>query len=167
MQNLTKIKQATIADIPTIQAIAEQTWRPTYGEILTEEQTLFMLDMMYSTASLTKQFETNSFILIGDDTQWLGYAGFEPKNGQVMKLHKIYLLPQTQGKGLGKALIEEVVKITQEKGLSIIELNVNRNNKAIGFYQKNGFQIVDEVDINIGNGYWMNDFVMHKVIEQA
>jgi ribosomal protein S18 acetylase RimI-like enzyme len=39
-------------------------------------------------------------------------------------------------------------------------LNVNRNNKALGFYQKFGFVILREEDIDIGNGYFMNDYIM-------
>ncbi len=160
MQNLIKLKEATTEDIPLIQTIAEQTWRPTYGHILTEEQTLFMLDMMYSSESLTRQFETNTFIFAYEGETPLGFAGFEPKDDTVMKLHKLYMLPAAQGKGIGKLLIQEVAKYAKQQGLKFVHLNVNRNNKAIGFYEKQGFKIIKEEDINIGNDYWMNDYVM-------
>lgn len=160
MQNSINLKIATIEDIPLIQSIAEQTWRPTYGDILTEEQTLFMLDMMYSSESLTRQFETNTFIVAYEGDTPLGFAGFEPKDHQMMKLHKLYLLPAAQGKGIGKLLILEVAKQASEQGLRYIHLNVNRNNRAIGFYQKQGFTIIKEEDINIGNDFWMNDYMM-------
>jgi len=160
MQNSINLKNATVEDIPLIQSIAEQTWRPTYGHILTEEQTLFMLDMMYSSESLTRQFETNTFIFAYEDETPLGFAGFEPKDDAVMKLHKLYMLPAAQGKGIGKLLIQEVAKYAKQQGLKFVHLNVNRNNKAIGFYEKQGFKIIKEEDINIGNDYWMNDYVM-------
>lgn len=160
MQNLIKLIEATTEDIPLIQTIAEQTWRPTYGHILTEEQTLFMLDMMYSSESLTRQFETNTFIFAYEGDTPLGFACFESKNDEVMKLHKLYMLPAAQGKGIGKLLIQEVAKYAKQQGLKFVHLNVNRNNKAIGFYEKQGFKIIKEEDINIGNDYWMNDYVM-------
>lgn len=47
---------------------------------------------------------------------------------------------------------------------TVLELNVNRQNKARIFYEKFGFVIVEEKDIPIGNGYFMNDYVMQKVI---
>ena len=47
-----------------------------------------------------------------------------------------------------------------------IELNVNRFNKAIYFYQKNQFEIVEEVDIEIGNGYLMEDYVMKRNLDR-
>ena len=52
-----QFRKATILDIPSIQAIAEETWRPTYNHILTEEQTLYMLDLMYNSATLQAQIE--------------------------------------------------------------------------------------------------------------
>ena len=43
---------------------------------------------------------------------------------------------------------------------AMIELNVNRNNPAIGFYHRFGFQILRQGDFPIGNGYYMNDYIM-------
>jgi hypothetical protein len=37
---------------------------------------------------------------------------------------------------------------------------VNRYNKAKDFYEKAGFKIIETVDIEIGNGFYMNDYVM-------
>jgi len=49
----------------------------------------------------------------------------------------------------------------KKKGKNILELNVNRNNPAKGFYKKMGYAVVYEEDISIGP-YWMNDYVMRK-----
>jgi hypothetical protein len=40
--------------------------------------------------------------------------------------------------------------------------NVNRYNNALAFYQKLGYEILKEEDIDIGEGFFMNDFVMLK-----
>jgi hypothetical protein len=45
----------------------------------------------------------------------------------------------------------------------LIELCVNRGNAAQYFYEKMGFKVIESKDFPIGN-YWMNDFVMQKVI---
>ena len=157
------IKKAQLQDLPIIQQIANETWRPTYGSILTEEQTLFMLEMMYSTPSLTKQFESNHFYIFMDNEKPVGFSGIE-KIEKMIKLHKIYFLPETQGKGFGKIMIAEIVKIAQTENCGFIELNVNRNNKAKNFYEKLGFEVFKEVDVNIGNDFWMNDYVMRKPV---
>ncbi len=158
------IYKAHLNDLPIIQQIANETWRPTYQDILTEEQTLFMLEMMYSTASLTKQFETNQFFIFNENQKQVGFSGVEKKE-KTLKLHKIYFLPETQGKGFGKMMIQEIVKLAKEVNCNSIELNVNRNNKAKNFYEKLGFEVIKEVDINIGNDFWMNDYIMRKMVD--
>jgi GNAT superfamily N-acetyltransferase len=159
MTNTIYIKKANAADISTIQQIAYATWRPTYQEILTEEQTLYMLTMMYSVESLQTQFVTNTFLLLYDADTAVGFAGFEAMEVG-MKLHKIYFLPNVQGKGYGKILLQRVIEEARSKELAYIELNVNRNNKAKTFYEKMGFVVHQEVDVNIGNDFWMNDYIM-------
>jgi len=93
-----------------------------------------------------------------------GFAGFELNyNHQPQtKLHKLYILPGTQGKGIGKRLLDTVEAIAIQAGQNKLLLNVNRYNSAFGFYEKNGFTIQAEIDIAIGNGYFMNDFVLEK-----
>ena len=147
-----------------IQDIANKTWRPTYGNLLTEEQTVFMLSMMYSEDSLKKQFEDSTFFMLFFEEIPMGFACIEIVDDQYAKLHKIYFLPETQGKGFGKLMIEQVSTFAIEKGAKSLILNVNRNNKAKNFYEKLGFIVDSEEDIDIGNGFWMNDFVMKKML---
>jgi ribosomal protein S18 acetylase RimI-like enzyme len=73
-------------------------------------------------------------------------------------------MPQSQGKGTGKFVINEILKAIIIKGGKALQLNVNRNNRAKEFYEKLGFTIIREEDNDIGNGYLMNDYVMEKKI---
>jgi ribosomal protein S18 acetylase RimI-like enzyme len=79
-----------------------------------------------------------------------------------LKLQKIYVLPEKQKLGLGLALMDYTVLFAQENGMKHITLQVNRTNKAVSFYERLGFYVADEQDFDIGNGYFMNDFVMQK-----
>jgi GNAT superfamily N-acetyltransferase len=74
------------------------------------------------------------------------------------------VLPEHHGEGLGKFLINEVVNKVREAGGKTLELNVNRANDAKVFYERMGFTIKKTVDIAIGNGFFMNDYVMEMVI---
>jgi ribosomal protein S18 acetylase RimI-like enzyme len=48
-------------------------------------------------------------------------------------------------------------------GFAKLRLNVNKYNaKAIKAYQRNNFVTVESVKIDIGNGFFMDDFVMEK-----
>jgi GNAT superfamily N-acetyltransferase len=159
----TSILKAHSGSIIIIQSLVQLIWKPTYQHILSNEQMDYMLDMMYSSEVLESQFENNhQFLLIYYKEAPVGFAGYECDYEQagVCKLHKIYLLPDMQGKDLGKELFNEVKKSAIEAGQSKLILNVNRYNKAFSFYQKLGMGIAAEVDVAIGNGYFMNDYIM-------
>lgn len=159
------IRDADFTDIPTIQYIAREAWLPTYGDILSAEQSRFMLDWMYNSETLSAGMSAKTHFLIGnEDTRSVGFAAFEHKEGGVVKLHKIYLLPDFQGKGYGRQLLDEVTRQAASGGGQYLELNVNRQNTARDFYEKLGFYFLRDEDNYIGNGYWMNDYVLRKVL---
>ena len=160
------ITKATSSDYKTIQEIAYQTWPDTYGAILSKEQLDFMLDAFYSEAALNDNVVSKGhhFLLAKEDDIFLGFASYEHnyQENNRTRIHKIYILPQTQGKGIGKGLIEYIEKLALENHSAALSLNVNRLNKAYTFYQKKGFEVIEEVDIEIGHGYLMEDYVMEK-----
>ncbi|MBL0270457.1 MAG: GNAT family N-acetyltransferase [Chitinophagaceae bacterium] len=157
------LRRAYEKDIPLIRNMSMEVWPQTYSTILTPDQISYMLEMMYSEQSLSKQMkEQHEFIIVNDGTDPVGFASFSLQSPGIYKLHKIYMLPSMQGKGAGKFVINEILKAIHRKGGQALQLNVNRNNKAVDFYKKIGFDIIREEDINIGNGYFMNDYVMEK-----
>jgi ribosomal protein S18 acetylase RimI-like enzyme len=160
-----EIREATIADVPTIQLLAEAIWYPTYSTILSQEQIRFMLDYIYDIETVSNQITqgVQNYLLLLENGHAIGFASFSPRaeNPKVHKLHKLYCLTQTKGRGFGKALLQEVEKRVLAAGNKILELNVNRHNPAKIFYEKCGFTVVSEEDIPIGQ-YWMNDYVMRK-----
>jgi len=157
---------ASQVHLPEIKRIAYETWPATFGAILSEKQIAYMLDWMYSIPSLTSQIEEKGhvFILAQEGDEYLGYVSYELNyNGlPKTKIHKIYLLPASQGKGVGALLINHVGEIATENQNKALLLNVNRYNKAVGFYEKMGFNIVGNETIDIGDGFLMDDFMMEK-----
>jgi GNAT superfamily N-acetyltransferase len=162
------IVRALLTDIPAIQQVAHQTWPDTFKEILTPAQIDYMLNWMYSTEALAASINhpNQSFWLFQEEGKTLGFAGIEHQyNGlKATKLHKIYVLPQAQGKQIGKQLLEHVILEARTAGSTALLLNVNRYNNATTFYEKQGFSITNEVNIDIGNGYLMEDFEMELSI---
>lgn len=162
------IRLATINDISDIQKIAYSTWPVAYSAIITKEQLNYMLDLFYSKESLLDQIKTNhTFLMAEIDGLSVGFASFNQVKKNEYKLQKLYVLPSLHKSGAGKLLLTEVIKQTRESGAEKLLLNVNRDNKAIGFYKHMGFSIMKEEDINIGNDYYMNDFVMEKDLKIA
>lgn len=160
------IRHADTDDINSIGFLAHQIWPATYGHILAKEQLDYMLQKMYSPASLKKQMQQEHVFLIAElDEEPVGFASFSPTpDAGTFKLHKIYVRTDIQGKGLGKALINAVAEEIREKNAHCLRLNVNRHNMAKDFYERLGFVVVKEEDIDIGNGYFMNDYVMEKTL---
>ncbi|WP_438965681.1 GNAT family N-acetyltransferase [Flavobacterium sp.] len=162
-----KIIQASKSQLPIIRDLAYQIWPSAYAQILSKAQLNFMLDKFYSLEALTGQLEErkHTFLLIENEDKVVGFASYELNiENYKTKIHKIYVLPETQGKGFGNQLISEIEKKALEAKNMLLFLNVNRFNKAQYFYKKLGFEIAYEEDIEIGNGYLMEDFVMEKNI---
>ncbi len=156
-----KIRKAGAADIPVIQELAYKIWPGTYQAILGPEQVDYMLDLLYSEKILREQMEQQvDFIVVSDNGDPVGFASYSSTQPGIYKLHKIYVLPSQQGKGTGRMMIDYVKQQAVSAGGKFLQLNVNRYNNAKYFYEKLGFVVIREEDIDIGNGYFMNDFVM-------
>lgn len=161
-----KIITANPSDFQIIKELAHAIWPHTYGQILSAGQLDYMLEAFYSEPALLDNYleKGHRFLLVKEGAVNLGFASYEHnyKGRNITRIHKIYLLPETQGKGIGRLLIEEIEKIALENGAEALSLNVNRFNNARHFYNKIGFEIVGEEDIELDHGYLMEDYIMEK-----
>ncbi|KGO91945.1 GNAT family N-acetyltransferase [Flavobacterium subsaxonicum] len=160
-----EILKASIKDYDLIHAIAVPSWQHTYSSILSAEQLDYMLTLMYSHDAITEQISIKGhhFLLAAEDGQYLGFASYEINSVyEATKIHKLYVLPGAQGRGVGKALVTVIENTAKAHGNNKLLLNVNRYNPAVNFYLKTGFAKIGQEDINIGNGYLMEDYIMQK-----
>jgi diamine N-acetyltransferase len=160
------IRKATPSDYEFIYKIALITWEATYSSILLEAQFNYMMNLMYSREAIETQMTVkgHQFYMVEDETATpFGFCSYEINNepGKT-KIHKLYILPQTHGKGAGRALVSLVEHAANNNGNTSIILNVNRFNPAYDFYLKVGFLNRGEVNVDIGNGYLMEDYLMEK-----
>ena len=165
-----KLIKATEKNIPLIQDLAKRSWENAYADILSQEQMHFMLNTMYSEAEISEHLKNPNYhyYLVFDEVLNLfdGFLGYENHyENQTTKLHRIYLVPESKGKGLGKKTLEFLNKKVKESGDSRIILNVNKYNSAQKFYQSQGYKIYDEGVFDIGNGYVMDDFLMEILLK--
>jgi GNAT superfamily N-acetyltransferase len=160
------VTKATTADIPLIRQLTFAIWPQTYSQMISKEQIDYMLEMMYSPDVLQKQMEEEGcrFIIVYDEAEPVAFASYNEPEPALWKLNKIYILPSQQGKGTGKFIIHFIVDEIKEKAAKALQLQVNRQNKAKNFYERLGFKIIKTADFDIGNGYFMNDFVMELVL---
>ena len=126
----------------------------------------YMLEMMYSEESLKRQMkEGHVFFIASLEGDPVGYISFHLQDDELYILEKLYVLPQMHGKGMGRFLVEkaeEYIRAHHPEQPLRFQLNVNRNNKAVEFYKQLGFHIDRQVDEDIGNGFYKNDYIMQK-----
>jgi ribosomal protein S18 acetylase RimI-like enzyme len=157
------LRKANEKDFSIIADIAAQTWPDAYSDVISEAQINYMLEKMYSKGELLAQLQEGHIFLIASElSEDVGFAAYSVIDSETYtyKLHKLYVLPKTQGKGVGNILINEVADQVKRAGGKFLQLNVNRKNRAKNFYEKVGFYIKETVDLDIGNGFFMNDYVM-------
>lgn len=155
-------RQAGIPDIHLITELAHRIWKNHYTGIISSEQINYMLEKMYSPEKLLQEINQGIiFTLLYKDNKPLGYISISTTDNKIYILHKFYIEVDNHREGLGSQLFLFALK--QLENPKTIKLTVNRMNfKAINFYFKNGFIIKEAVDFDIGNGFFMNDFVMEK-----
>lgn len=158
------IRQATPQDVPLIHRLAKEVFFVTYEPLQPKEKVAYLFNIMYSEVALTEQMEKkkHTFLLAEDASGYLGYASYEfnYQGSGKTKIHKIYVMPGAQGKGVGKEMINSIAKIARQNEVEILLLDVFRHNPAIQFYEKLGFKKVGERITEVGNSFVMDDFVM-------
>lgn len=164
-----KLTKATEENVSLIQDLARRSWKNAYAEILSEEQMEYMLSEMYSKAELESQLQNPNYqyylIVDEDNNSYEGFIGYEHNyEDKTTKLHRIYLIPESKGKGLGKLALQFLNKKVSENGNKRIILNVNKHNAARNFYESQGYRVYDEGVFDIGNGFVMDDFLMEFLI---
>ena len=156
-------KKAEVPDIELIRQLAEQSWKKAYLGIISLEQVDYMLGKMYSSAEILSHLENPNYhyFIIEKDSISTGFIGFENHyEDKTTKLHRIYLLSEFKGKGLGKASLQFLKEQVAEIGDEKIILNVNKNNPAKEVYESQGFRVYGNGIFDIGNGYVMDDYLM-------
>jgi GNAT superfamily N-acetyltransferase len=159
-----EIKKASVSDVEIIQELAETIWPVCYREIISAEQLMYMLDLIYTPYALISQMQKgHQFIIAYEADIPIGFASYSAKSAdepETFRLHKIYVLTNLHTKGVGSFLLKYVTTQSKNAGATLLELNVNKYNPSKIFYDNKGFKILKEEVIEIGNGYVMDDYVM-------
>jgi GNAT superfamily N-acetyltransferase len=160
--SVAQLRKIVSDEASLIQSLAHRTWPATFKKILSPEQISYMLNWMYDVELLQKQIsEGHQFWLIEKEVP-IGFMGIElhHPNTTSLKIHKLYVLPEAQGNGLGRMLVQKAIDEARMNSIQSLLLNVNRFNASVDFYTHLGFEIIKEENIDIGSGYWMEDYVM-------
>jgi ribosomal protein S18 acetylase RimI-like enzyme len=163
-----EISHINDSDINIISDITRKTWEKTLNYMLTYDSLNYILNTYYSYRGITKKIMTNSYIykkLIINNII-IGYISYLPlKNINKLRLCELLIVHNMQKQGLGTLLINYCCYIAASEGIKTVYLYVNTKNKAVKLYEDNGFYIIDEKNINIGNEVILNDYYMEKKLK--
>ena len=158
-----KFKKATESEIEKIRDLAKKSWNSAYAKILSQEQIDYMLREMYSFNEILSQIQNPNYhyFIIEFNENSAGFIGFENHyEPSTTKLHRLYLLEDFKGKGLGKSALQFLKEKSFESDDTRIILNVNKDNPAKKMYESQGFTVYKEEVFDIGNGFVMDDYLM-------
>jgi GNAT superfamily N-acetyltransferase len=159
------IREAIYSEIPLLVTVAENVWERTYRHIIPPALVRLMMQEMHTSEAYHQQMNSgHRFFITELDGQVVGFVSFHPQksdDGLVMRIPKLYVRFDCQGGGAGKALLNKVEREAEAMNIPYLELNVNRYNKALYFYRRNGFFIDRSEDIPY-KGYWLNDYVLRR-----
>lgn len=166
MNSSASILPVTEAQLPALSELAGVIWRAHYPGIISPAQVEYMLARMYAPDTLREEIQSQGirYYRLQVDGRMAGFASLGPTDRPgVMKLHKLYLLPDLHGRGWGSQLLRHCEAEARQLGAHRLILAVNKRNAgAIAAYQRNGFTIIESVTADIGGGFLMDDFIMAK-----
>ena len=154
------------ADIEPVCALAREIWLQHYPGIITVGQIEYMLAQRYSPDAIRMQLQAGEawWDKLEVDGELCGFASYEHGvEARTMKLDKLYVHQLFRGKGHGAALIEHVAKAAVRQDMDTLYLQVNKyNHGSVAAYLRTGFRVAKTVKADIGNGFFMDDYVMSR-----
>lgn len=154
-----QIQRSDEESIVSLSAFASAIIREYYDPIIGVEQNNYHLDNFQSVHAIKNQLEHGyTYYVLYEEKTMLGFFAFYPRE-DALYLSKFYLVKEFRGKGYGKAMLSFLKEEARKQGLSAIELNVNRFNPTTAIYDHFGFHIIRAEQVQIGQGYIMDDYV--------
>ncbi len=161
-----RISAVTQTDLQPLAQLARDIWYLHYPGIITVHQIEYMLAQRYQPDIIAAQIANGEawWDKLEVESQLAGFASYEPgADPQSVKLDKLYVHQRVMRRGFGHALLRRVEEQSRSRGYRTLYLQVNKGNTAsIAFYRRNGFALTNRVKVDIGNNFFMDDFVLSK-----
>lgn len=152
----------TDEEVQKLAKLASEIWNEYWTVILSQAQINYMVDKFQSYDAIKNQIENDRYIynILEDGGNVIGYFGVSPKDDYLF-LSKLYIKKDFRGLGCGKLAFNKIKQIAQQYNKKMVRLTVNKHNiNTIKAYEKWGFNTVDDVVTDIGNGFVMDDYIM-------
>lgn len=148
-------------DAKDLSEMAWDIWTEYYSTFITGDDIEYILRTFQTEEAIRQQISDGylySYIMEGPVKA--GYICFKPE-GDALFMSKFYVSKDFRGKGLGSKALDEMLEVGRELNMKRSYLRVNRHNLlSINVYKHKGFAITREEKVDIGNGYFMDDYLM-------
>lgn len=170
MENII-VRKAAPADVVQLQKIGKQTFSETFAKSNTEENLEKYLEEGFSLEKLSAEInnKNSDFYFAILEEEIIGYLKLntgssqtELKDNNALEIERIYVLSEFHGKKAGQVLYEKAIEVAHNRKVAYVWLGVwEENQRAIRFYEKNGFVTFDKHIFKLGSDE-QTDLMMRK-----
>ena len=152
----------TSNDFRQLEPFAASIWEQHYTPIIGADQVAFMLNKYQSAQAMFDQFSAGyQYVVVICGDQKAGYFAYDSKAEKEVFISKLYIHKDFRRRGLGRHILDFIAKETRALGCAAMTLSVNKDNSdSIQFYIAYGFQTIKAQKVCIGEGFYMDDYVM-------
>ena len=158
----------TSNDFRQLEPFAASIWEQHYTPIIGADQVAFMLNKYQSTQAMFDQFSAGyKYVVVICGDQKAGYFAYDSKAEKEVFISKLYIHKDFRRRGLGRRILDFIAKEARALGCKAMTLSVNKDNSnSIQFYIAYGFQTIKAQKVAIGEGFYMDDYVMSYPVER-
>lgn len=172
-KQIVKIRKASIDDLGPLVDLARKSFLQAFSANNKPENVISYLDKAFTKDQFSSELseQGSTFYLAEVNQKVIGYtkinlvpAQTDIHDSESLEIARLYVLQEYIGLGLGKELLDKAFAFAREKELKYVWLGVwEHNPRAIGFYQKNGFEKFSTHPFPFGDEI-QTDWLMKKMV---
>lgn len=132
------VREAVLDDLDAVLAVGHATWPATYEPIAGADYVAMGLAKWWTADATLPALRAGRVLVAEVEGQVVGMASSGPLEGRLV-LWKLYVLPQSQGHGVGSLLMDAVLERAARTQDEIRLTYLEGNEQAAGFYRSRGF----------------------------
>ncbi len=159
------IRPARREDLLDISALLGVTWHATYDGIYGADRVADITSRWHSIENLAKGLDRtgNPFLVAVENGRIFGTLSLGTACGGGLKLDRLYVLPEVQGRGIGRRLLETGLAASSPSETVTLEVEP-ANIQAIRFYERQGFVATGKTGDCSGSGDGIPALVMTRCL---
>jgi ribosomal protein S18 acetylase RimI-like enzyme len=139
------VRLATEADLPAVSRLMAETWTAAYAAFIPRGRIAELTAAWHAVERLARQIAKPELVFLVADSEGriVGHAAAARENGEEVFLRRLYVHPEAQGRGVGRALFDAIVAALPDTHGMRLE-TFAENVRGIAFYRRLGFEITPE-----------------------